>query len=238
MEKSGKPYAEALKEAQQKGYAETNPDVGRERQRRRSQVAAAEPGRFRPAASSRERLGARVSKTFMRSIFVTPGAPARARSNSSPWPSETGERCKFLFHRRWCRGRIFSPDIDGATNAICFAGKKQRRRRAASAIATMFWSAREPAAVPPPWRCSATSASWRAARRSFCGAPSLVTPGTLKLQAEDEIDGSFYRPLRRQGPRRNRRRHRPDFWPHRRQYFGDLAAATQRRGVAWPGPEL
>ena len=36
------------------------------------------------------------------------------------------------------------------------------------------------------------SANWRAATRKFTGVPSLIPPGTLKLQPEDEIDGSFY----------------------------------------------
>jgi len=28
--------------------------------------------------------------------------------------------------------------------------------------------------------------------RKFSGAPSLIPPGTLKIQSDDEIDGSFY----------------------------------------------
>ena len=56
----------------------------------------------------------------------------------------------------------------------------------------MFWSGRAPAADRPPWRCSAMSANWRAATRKFSGVPSLIPPGTLKLQPEDEIDVPFY----------------------------------------------
>ena len=95
MEKSGKPYAEALKEAQQKGYAETNPAADVNGSDAEAKLLLLSAVAFGLADSARQGSGARELKRFKPSIFATLGASARARSNSSRWRGAAVRWCRF-----------------------------------------------------------------------------------------------------------------------------------------------
>jgi homoserine dehydrogenase len=164
MEKSGKPYAEALAEAQQKGYAETNPasDVNGSDAEAKLLLLSAVAS---VSKSSRARSGVRASKRFRRSTFATLNGSAQARSSSSRWRGAVVPWSRFSWRRLWCRGRTFLPGSMAPRTRSALRAEAAAPA-AAAGTAIMFWSDRAPAADQPPWPCSATSASWRAANAS------------------------------------------------------------------------
>src|SRR6266508_3068621 len=125
MERSGKPYADALKEAQHKGYAETNPSAD---------VDGSD-------AEAKLLLLSRVAF----GLQIQPGTI-------------------------WRKGIRDIHAVD-----FRYAG-----RTGASTI-------KQPAVAVLGDVCELARGG-----ALSTGAPSLVTLGSLKLQAEDEIDGSFY----------------------------------------------
>ncbi len=190
MEKSGKPYAEALKEAQEKGYAETNPasDVnGSDAEAKLlllSLVAFGlqiQPGRiwrkgiegiqavdFRYAAriggSTIKQLAVARRKGQVVQVFVSPALVAREN---------------------------FLASVDGATNAICFAGKSSSGGRGERDCDYVLVG---PGAGGGPTAVAVLGDVCELARseRKFSGVPSLIPPRMLKLQAENDIDVPFY----------------------------------------------
>lgn len=106
MEKGGKPYAEALKEAQQKGYAETNPasDVnGSDAEAKLLLLSLVGFGlQLQPGQIWRKgiediqavdfRYAGRIGNSTIKQLAV-----ARRR----------GGQCRFSFRPPWCRERIF-----------------------------------------------------------------------------------------------------------------------------------
>src|SRR5207244_6250237 len=86
----------------------------------------------------------------------------------------------------------FLAGIDGATNAICFKGKKSggaRRDRDCDYVLVGPGAGGGPTAVAV---LGDVFELCRGGQGRFAGLPSLVQPGTLEVQPEDEIDGSFY----------------------------------------------
>ncbi len=86
----------------------------------------------------------------------------------------------------------FLAGIDGATNAICFKGKKSggaRRDRDCDYVLVGPGAGGGPTAVAV---LGDVCELCRGGQGRFAGLPSLVQPGTLEVQPEDEIDGSFY----------------------------------------------
>ena len=190
MEKSGKPYAEALREAQQKGYAETNPasDVnGSDAEAKllllsmvafglqiepgkiwRKGIEAIQPVDFRYA----QRIGASTIKQM---------AVARRR----------GPSVQVFVSPALVPGDNFLAGVAGATNAICFAGKSSGSGRGTRDCDYVLVG---PGAGGGPTAVAVLGDVCELARgtRSFSGAPSLIAPGTLKLQREDDIDVPFY----------------------------------------------
>ena len=124
MEKSGKPYAEALKEAQQKGYAETNPAADVNGSDAEAKLLLAESGRLWPADPTGHDLAQRDRRYPCGGFSLCRAAPARARSNNSPWPNGPGQAVQVFVSPALVARDNFLASIDGATNAICFAGKK------------------------------------------------------------------------------------------------------------------
>jgi homoserine dehydrogenase len=82
--------------------------------------------------------------------------------------------------------------IDGATNAICFKGKQSGAARAHRDCDYLLVG---PGAGGGPTAVAVLGdvcELGRAQQYTSAGLPSLVAAGLLALQAEDEIDGSFY----------------------------------------------
>ena len=99
MEKSGKPYAEALREAQQKGYAETNPAADVNGSDAEAKLLLLSMVAF-ACRSSPARFGAEGLNKSKPSISAMPNASAPAPSNSWRWRARAVRLCKCLFRRR------------------------------------------------------------------------------------------------------------------------------------------
>jgi len=190
MEKSGKPYAEALKEAQEKGYAETNPasDVnGSDAEAKLILLSLVgfglqlQPGRIwrkgiediqavdfryagRIGGSTIKQLAVAQRKGQAVQVFVSPALVARDN---------------------------FLASVDGATNAICFAGKSSSAGRGERDCDYVLVG---PGAGGGPTAVAVLGDVCELARseRKFSGVPSLIPPGMLTLQAENDIDVPFY----------------------------------------------
>ncbi len=98
----------------------------------------------------------------------------------------------------------FLAAIDGATNAICFAGKSSGAGRGERDCDYVLVG---PGAGGGPTAVAVLGDVYELARgeRKFSGVRALIAPGILKLQPEDEIDVLVLCSLCRQGPRRHRR---------------------------------
>ena len=192
MEKSAKPYAEALKEAQQKGYAETNPtaDVsGADAEAKLVLLGSVVFGlQLQPGMTWRKgiediqavdfRYAGRTGSSTIKHLAVAKRSGSSVQVFVSPvlMPRDN-----------------FLAGIDGATNAVCFNGKTSgaaRRQRDCDYVLV------GPGAGGGPTAMALLGDVCELARAKqpgwFTGLPSLVQPGTLALQPQDDIDGSFY----------------------------------------------
>ena len=190
MEKSGKPYAEALKEAQQKGYAETNPasDVnGSDAEAKLLLLSLVgfglqlEPGRiWRKGIEDIQavdfRYAARIGGSTIKQLAV-----ARRR----------GSCVQVFVAPALVPGENFLARVDGATNAICLAAKGSSAGRGERDSDYVLVG---PGAGGGPTAVAVLGDVCELARgsRKFSGPPGLVAPGVLKLQAEDDIEVPFY----------------------------------------------
>ena len=88
-------------------------------------------------------------------------------------------------------GENFLASIDGATNAVCFAGKSSSAGRGERDCDYVLVG---PGAGGGPTAVAVLGDVCELARgeRKFSGAPSLIRPGLLKLQPENDIDVPFY----------------------------------------------
>ncbi|HET7393969.1 MAG TPA: homoserine dehydrogenase [Candidatus Binatia bacterium] len=192
MEKSAKPYADALKEAQHKGYAETNPiaDVsGSDAEAKLMLLSSVAFGlQLQPGTTWRKgieeihavdfRYAGRTGSSTIKHLAVAKRIGSSVQVYVSPVLMP--------------RDNLLA-GIDGATNAICFKGKKS---------AAGIFPDRDcdyvlvgPGAGGGPTAVAVLGDVCELARAKpawFTGLPSLVRPGTLALQPEDDIDGSFY----------------------------------------------
>jgi homoserine dehydrogenase len=190
MEKSGKPYAEALKEAQQKGYAETNPasDVnGSDAEAKLLLLSLVGFGlQLQPGQIWRKgiediqavdfRYAGRIGNSTIKQLAV-----ARRR----------GAAVQVFVSPALVPGENFLASVDGATNAVCFAGKSSSAGRGERDCDYVLVG---PGAGGGPTAVAVLGDVCELARgeRKFSGAPSLIRPGLLKLQAENDIDVPFY----------------------------------------------
>ena len=191
MEKTAKPYAEALKEAQQKGYAETNPtaDVsGSDAEAKLMLLSSVVFGlQLQPGTTWRKgiedihavdfRYAGRTGSSTIKHLAVAKRIGSSVQVFVSPVLMP--------------RGNLLA-DIDGATNAICFNGKKSggiRRDRDCDYVLVGPGAGGGPTAVAVLGDVCELA---RAQPAWFTGLPSLVQPGRLALQPQDDIDGSFY----------------------------------------------
>ena len=190
MEKSGKPYAEALTEAQQKGYAETNPasDVnGSDAEAKLLLLTLVAFGlQIQPGKIWRKgiediqavdfRYAARIGASTIKQLAV-------ARRN--------GQAVQVFVAPALVSRENFLASVDGATNAVCFAGKSSSAGRGDRDCDYVLVG---PGAGGGPTAVAVLGDVCELARgeRKFVGVPSLISPGTLKLQAAKDIDVPFY----------------------------------------------
>ena len=190
MEKGGKSYKDALAEAQAKGYAETNPaaDVsGSDAEAKLLLLSSVVFG-----------LNLQPGTTWRKGIEEIHGVDFRyaARAGASTLKHLA------VAHRRGDAVQVFvSPvvmprenilaGIAGATNAICFKGKKSGGVAERDADYILVG----PGAGGGPTAVAVLGDVFELARdgeRRHTGLPGLVPPGRLQVQAQDEIEGSFY----------------------------------------------
>jgi homoserine dehydrogenase len=191
MEKSAQPYAEALKEAQQKGYAETNPaaDVsGSDAEAKLVLLSSVAFGlQLQPGTTWRKgieeihavdfRYAGRTGSSTIKHLAVA------KRSGSSVEV--------FVSPVLMPRDNLLA-GIHGATNAICFNGKKSggaRRDRDCDYVLVGPGAGGGPTAVAVLGDVCELA---RAKPAWFTGLPSLVQSGILAVQPQDDIEGSFY----------------------------------------------
>jgi homoserine dehydrogenase len=191
MEKSAQPYAEALKEAQQKGYAETNPaaDVsGSDAEAKLVLLSSIAFGlQLQPGTTWRKgieeihavdfRYAGRTGSSTIKHLAVA------KRSGSSVEV--------FVSPVLMPRDNLLA-GIHGATNAICFNGKKSggaRRDRDCDYVLVGPGAGGGPTAVAVLGDVCELA---RAKPAWFTGLPSLVQSGILAVQPQDDIEGSFY----------------------------------------------
>ena len=190
MEKGGKTYAEALKEAQQKGYAETNPaaDVtGSDAEAKLLLLNAITFGlHLQPGTTWRkgiEEIHAVDFRYAARTGLSTIKHFAVAKRN--------GQAVQVFVSPVLLARENFLAGIDGATNAICFKGKKSGGARGKRDCDYVLVG---PGAGGGPTAVAVLGDVCELARGKgqFAGLPSLVPEGTLKIQPAEEIEGSFY----------------------------------------------
>jgi homoserine dehydrogenase len=190
MEKSAQPYAEALKEAQQKGYAETNPaaDVsGSDAEAKLVLLSSVAFGlQLQPGTTWRKgieeihavdfRYAGRTGSSTIKHLAVA------KRSGSSVEV--------FVSPVLMPRDNLLA-GIHGATNAICFNGKKSGGARDRDCDYVLVG----PGAGGGPTAVAVLGDVCELARAKpawFTGLPSLVQSGILAVQPQDDIEGSFY----------------------------------------------
>jgi homoserine dehydrogenase len=191
MEKSGKPYAEALKEAQLRGYAETNPaaDVnGSDAEAKLLLLSAVGFG-----------LELQPGTTWRKGIEELHGVDFRyaARTGLSTIKhfavaKREGQSVQVFVSPVLLPRENLLAGIDGATNAICFKGTRSgagRTDRDCDYVLVGPGAGGGPTAVAVLGDVCELA---RGGEGRFTGLPSLVEPGTLKVQQQDEIKGSFY----------------------------------------------
>jgi homoserine dehydrogenase len=190
MERSGKPYDQALREAQARGYAETNPaaDIsGSDAEAKLLLLAAVtfglelQPGTIRRAGIDKLhavdfRYAARAGASTIKHLAVAQRNDDTVQVFVSP---------VLMLRDHLLAG------IDGATNAICFKGRKSggAAQRDADYILVGPGAGGDATAVAVLGDVCELA---RGGQSRFSGLPSLVPPGTLRVQAQDDIEGSFY----------------------------------------------
>ena len=190
MEKSGKPYAEALGEAQRKGYAETNPasDVnGSDAEAKLLLLSLVAFGlQIAPGKIWRKgieeiqavdfRYAERIGSSTIKQLAVA---------------RRSGQAVQVFVSPVLVGRQNFLAGVDGATNAVCFAGRSSSAARGERDCDYVLVG---PGAGGGPTAVAVLGDVCELARgeRNLSGVPSLIAPGVLKLQRENDIDLPFY----------------------------------------------
>jgi homoserine dehydrogenase len=188
MSRSGKSYDAALKEAQQRGYAETNPSAdtsGQDAEAKLILLAAVTFGLdARPGAFWRKGIeeihaidfqyAARKGRSTIKSVAVAQAIDGAVQAYVSPV---------------LVREDHFLAAVDGATNAIFFKGK-----RSGDSGRDWSYAFAGPGAGGGPTAIAILGDVLDLARgdRRRGGFVPLVKPGALSVQAEDKISAGFY----------------------------------------------
>jgi homoserine dehydrogenase len=190
MEKRGAAYSDALREAQQKGYAETNPiaDVsGSDAEAKLVILAAVTFG-----------LQVQLGSTWRKGIeeihavdFRYAGRTGSSTIKHFAVAKRAGNVVQVFVSPVLIARDHFLASIDGATNAICFKGRKSGEQRERDRDYVLVG----PGAGGGPTAVAILGDVYELARAGEsrqAGLSSLVKPNQLKIQPENEIDGSFY----------------------------------------------
>jgi homoserine dehydrogenase len=190
MEKGGKTYAEALAEAQQKGYAETNPatDVsGSDAEAKLLLLNAITFGlHLQPGTTWRKGI-----EEIHAVDFRYAGRTGSSTIKHLAVARRHGDAVQVFVSPVLLARDNFLAGIDGATNAICFKGKKSGAARGERDCDYVLVG---PGAGGGPTAVAVLGDVCELARGKggFAGLPSLAPEGTLKIQPAEEIEGSFY----------------------------------------------
>jgi homoserine dehydrogenase len=190
MEKSGKPYLEALREAQEKGYAETNPaaDVsGSDAEAKLLLLSAITFGlQLQPGTTWRKGI-----EDIHAVDFRYAGRTGASTIKQLAVAKRNGRGVEVFVAPVLLPRENVLAGIDGATNAICLKARKSGGTRPDRDFDYVLAG---PGAGGGPTAVAVLGDVCELARGQggFAGLPSLVQEGTLKLQPEDDIEGSFY----------------------------------------------
>jgi homoserine dehydrogenase len=190
MEKSGKPYAEALKEAQEKGYAETNPtsDVsGSDAEAKLLLLSLVAFGlQIQPDTTWRKGI-----EDIHAVDFRYAGRTGASTIKQLAVAKRKGQAVEVFVSPVLVPRENFLAGIDGPTNAVCFAGKRSGGGRGERDCDYVLVG---PGAGGGPTAVAVLGDVCELARgtRRYSGVPSLIPPGTLRVLPQGEIEGSFY----------------------------------------------
>ena len=190
MERAGKPYAEALKEAQKKGYAETNPaaDVN-------GSDAEAKLLLLSLVAFGLELQPGKIWRKGIEHIQAVDFRYARRIGGSTikqlAVAKRKGQAVEVYVSPVLIPKDNFLAAVDGATNAVCFAGKSSGTARGERDSDYVLVG---PGAGGGPTAVAVLGDVCELARgeRRFGGVPTLVRAGALKLQPQEQIAMPFY----------------------------------------------
>jgi homoserine dehydrogenase len=191
MEKRGAAYSEALQEAQHKGYAETNPlaDVsGSDAEAKLVLLAAVTFGlQVRPGTTWRKGI-----EEIHAVDFRYAGRTGSSTIKHFAVAKRTDDVVQVFVSPVMIARDHFLASIDGATNAICFKG---RRSGGGDGERDRDYVLVGPGAGGGPTAVAILGDVCELARGGESRRPGLsclVKPNRLKVQPENEIDGSFY----------------------------------------------
>jgi len=190
MERGGKAYAEALKEAQKKGYAETNPasDVN-------GSDAEAKLLLLSLVAFGLQLQPGKIWRKGIEDIQAVDFRYARRIGGSTikqlAVAKRKGQAVEVYVSPALIPKENFLAAVDGATNAVCFAGKSSGAGRGERDSDYVLVG---PGAGGGPTAVAVLGDVCELARgeRRFGGVPSLVRAGALKLQPYEQIAMPFY----------------------------------------------
>lgn len=190
MEKSQRPYAEALAEAQQKGYAETNPTAD----------VSGSDAEAKLLLLSRVAFGLHVAPDIIwrKGIEELHAVDFRYAANTGrstikqlAVARRKGKYVQVFVSPVLMPRQNFLANIDGATNAICFAGARSAAGRGGRDCDYVLVG---PGAGGGPTAVAVLGDVYELALGGSGGRgiPLVRKASDLKLQAAGDIDGSFY----------------------------------------------
>jgi homoserine dehydrogenase len=190
MEKSAKPYVEALAEAQRRGYAETNPtaDVsGRDAEAKLLLLARVAFGaEVAPGTIWRKGI-----EDLHAVDFRYAGGTGRSTIKQLAVAKRIDGRLELFVSPVLIPQNHFLAAIDGATNAICYKGRKS----GGSVERDCDYVLVGPGAGGGPTAVAVLGDVCELARgegRRSTGVPSMIGARALKIQPQSEIRESFY----------------------------------------------
>jgi homoserine dehydrogenase len=191
MEKGDQTYAEALKEAQEKGYAETNPEAdvsGRDAEAKLLLLNAVAFGiELQPGDIWRKGI-----EDIHAVDFRYAGRTGASTIKHLAVAKRTGRNVQVFVAPVLLPRENLLAGINGATNAICFKGARSGAARGPRDCDYVLVG---PGAGGGPTAVAVLGDVCELARGGqsrLAGLPALTQPHTLKVQPAEDIDGSFY----------------------------------------------
>lgn len=196
MKRGGKPYELALREAQEQGYAETNPKSdtsGIDAEAKLILLAAVTFGlHVEPGIIWRKGI-----EEIHPIDFLYADRKGRCTIKPLAIAKSDGHAIQAFVSPVLVPDDHFLSAIDGPTNAIFFKGKRSGEGRHQNQAESRDWNYAfvGPGAGGGPTAVALMGDVCELARgrpQRSSGPPSLVTPGKLTVQSEDQIGACFY----------------------------------------------